>query len=77
MEMLPMSLYESGESNSSVSIAKLFENPNSFEGCESQLSVDELIFAICRWRRWAFLLIISIQILKRRDFYLNVCVSEI
>lgn len=51
--MYPMSLYESGESDGSVSLASLFDNPEGFEGCESQLSIDELIFAICRggWPR--------------------------
>lgn len=48
MEMLPMSLYESSESNGQVSIEKLFSDPKSFDGCNSDLSVDELIFAICR-----------------------------
>lgn len=53
MEMLPMSLGESGESNRSVSLSELFADPGSYDGCESELSVDELIFAICRggWPR--------------------------
>lgn len=53
MGMLPMSLYESSESNGTVSVSGLFENPEAFQGCESQLSVDDLIFAICRggWPR--------------------------
>lgn len=46
--MYPMSLYESGESNGTVSLLKLFENPNEFEGCISNLSMDNLIYAICR-----------------------------
>ena len=48
LQMYPMSLYESEESNGAVSLTELFENPESFEGCESLLSVDDLIFAICR-----------------------------
>jgi uncharacterized protein len=53
MGMLPMSLYESSESNGTVSVSGLFEDPEAFQGCESQLSVDDLIFAICRggWPR--------------------------
>ena len=53
MEMLPMSLHESGESNGTVSIAELFENPEGFSGCESPLELQDLIFAICRggWPR--------------------------
>jgi len=48
-----MSLFESGESNGTVSLKSLFADPASFEGCRSELTVDELIFAICRggWPR--------------------------
>lgn len=48
MKMYPMSLYESGESNGTVSLKKLFENPNSFRGCQSDLTIDGIKFAICR-----------------------------
>lgn len=47
--MYPMSLYESQESNGTVSLAKLFSDPHALnEGCESNLSIDQLIFAACR-----------------------------
>lgn len=51
--MYPMSLYESEESNGSVSLMELFNNPDNFDGCESDLTIDGLIFAICRggWPR--------------------------
>lgn len=48
MRMYPMSLFESGESNGTVSLKELFDNPNSFEGCKSELSIDDIKFAICR-----------------------------
>lgn len=48
LKMYPMSLYESEESNGTVSLINLFNNPNSFDGCESNLSIDDIIFAICR-----------------------------
>ena len=48
MMMYPMSLYESEESNGSVSLSELFNHPENFKGCKSSLSMDELIFAICR-----------------------------
>lgn len=48
MKMYPMSLYESGESNGTVSLKKLFDDPSSFSGCHSELSIDDLKFAICR-----------------------------
>ncbi len=53
LQMYPMSLFESEESNGTVSLLELFNNPDSFEGCESDLTIDGLIFAICRggWPR--------------------------
>lgn len=56
LQMYPMSLYESEESNGTVSLCSLFNDPEHFDGCESDLSVGELIFAICRggWPRALF-----------------------
>lgn len=53
LQMYPMSLFESEESNGSVSLTELFNHPDSFDGCASELSIDDLIFAICRggWPR--------------------------
>lgn len=48
MKMYPMSLFESGESNGSVSLKQLFDEPNSFEGCKSDLTIDGIKFAVCR-----------------------------
>ncbi|MCF0116887.1 MAG: ATP-binding protein [Bacilli bacterium] len=48
MKMLPMSLYESGDSNGEVSLIDLFNNPNVFPVCESNLTIDDLKFVICR-----------------------------
>lgn len=51
--MYPMSLYESGESNGTVSLLDLFNKGETFDGCQSSLSIDGLIFALCRggWPR--------------------------
>ena len=47
LKMYPMSLYESGESTGSVSLMNLFDGkPVEWE--ESKLSIDDLIYAICR-----------------------------
>ncbi len=47
--MYPMSLYESLESNGSVSLRELFNNPNAMvNGCKSNLSIPDLIYAACR-----------------------------
>ena len=48
LKMYPMSLYESEESNGSVSLIELFNHPESFDGCVSNLTIDDIIFAICR-----------------------------
>lgn len=49
LKMYPMSLYESEESNGTVSINELFNNPQVLDdGCMSDLSINDLIFAICR-----------------------------
>ncbi|MGI6710901.1 MAG: ATP-binding protein [Bacilli bacterium] len=48
MKMYPMSLFESNESNGTISLLELFDNPDSFDGCTSDLNLDDLIFAICR-----------------------------
>lgn len=48
LKMLPMSLYESGESNGAISLIDLFNNPDTFTECISDLDIDGLIFAICR-----------------------------
>lgn len=48
LKMYPMSLYESGESNGTVSLLNLFNKGETFDGCQSSLSLDGLIFALCR-----------------------------
>ncbi len=45
--MRPMSLFESQESNGSVSLADLFEGQHDIEGVSS-LSIEQIAFAICR-----------------------------
>ena len=48
MKMYPMSLYESGESNGTVSLRTLFDAPEQFDGCKSNLDMDNIIYSICR-----------------------------
>ena len=49
LKMYPMSLYESLESNGSVSLMDLFDGVEDLSnGCVSDLSIDDLIFAACR-----------------------------
>lgn len=49
LKMYPMSLYESKESNGSVSLLDLFDKKDLLEnGCVSDLTIEDLIFAACR-----------------------------
>ncbi len=49
LNMYPMSLFESGESNGTISLSRLFEDSSILdEGCSTELSIEELIFAACR-----------------------------
>ena len=48
IEMMPMSLYETEESNGSISLSELFNHPDTNIACKSNLSIEQLIFAICR-----------------------------
>jgi len=47
LRMFPMSLYESGESSGTVSLMDLFDGKD-IEWEESKLTIDNLIYAICR-----------------------------
>jgi len=49
LKMLPMSLYESRESNGKISLRELFDNPDyDFDGVTSDMQIEQLIFAACR-----------------------------
>ena len=49
MQMLPMSLYESLESNGRISLKELFDRPDlDIDGVTSDMSIENLIFAACR-----------------------------
>lgn len=79
MEMLPMSLFESGESSGQVSLKALFDDPGAYDGCESPLSVDALIFAICRggWPRAIRNKSARAQLALARDLFVQTCEVDI
>jgi predicted AAA+ superfamily ATPase len=79
LKMYPMSLYESGESNGEVSLHQLFYSPDSFTGCHSDLSVDELIFAICRggWPRAVNNTSRKSQLEIAKDLFRQTCCTDI
>lgn len=76
LTMYPMSLYESGESNGQISLTELFNNPSALdEGCESQLSVDDLIFAACRggWPSAIFKKSVKAKLLVAQSYFEGLC----
>lgn len=48
LKMRTMSLFESGESTGSVSLAALFDGTQDSEGFRSELQIDELAWILCR-----------------------------
>lgn len=48
IKMYPMSLYETKESNGKISIEQLFNGHHEINGIQSSLSIDGLVYAICR-----------------------------
>ena len=78
--MYPMSLYESQESNGTVSLAKLFSDPHALnEGCESNLSIDQLIFAACRggWPSSLQKKSDKAKLLVARSYFDSLCAEDI
>lgn len=75
LTMLPMSLFESEESNGTVSLRQLFDNPESFTGCHSELTVKQLIFALCRggWPLAVNNRTPRAQLAVARDLYRQTC----
>ena len=78
LSMYPMSLYESLESNGTVSIQQLFDEQDvDIDGLTSNLSVEELIFSACRggWPASLDTMTDEAKLLIARD-YLNVICDE-
>ena len=79
LSMYPMSLYESGESNGMVSLTELFNNPSALDdGCESNLSVDDLIFSACRggWPSSIFKKNDKAKLLVAQSYFEGLCREE-
>ena len=80
MKMYTMSLFESGESNGSISLKALFDDPAlDIDGIASELSIDELIFAACRggWPASLRRRSDSAKLLIARDYMRNICETDI
>lgn len=79
MDMYPMSMYESGESNGTVSLLELFDDPDGFDGCHSDLDIDGIIHAICRGG-WPYSLIQNDRersLLIAKDLFQQTCEVDI
>lgn len=48
LEMLPMSLWEYGESNGAISLQAMFDNPEEDIFAKSEMEIEDLIFSACR-----------------------------
>ena len=79
MKMYPMSLYESKESNGTVSLKELFDNPSSFNGCHSDLSIDNIKFAVCRggWPASLKAKTDNAKLAIAKDLFIQTCETDI
>jgi predicted AAA+ superfamily ATPase len=80
MTMYPMSLFESGESDGSISLQKLFDDPTlDFDGLTSSLSIEEIIFAACRggWPETLGSISDKAKLLIAKDYVNVICEKDI
>lgn len=78
--LYPMTLFETGESNGSVSLSKLFAEPDrQLGGCFSTLTLEELFFASCRggWPRCLALQEDEAKLEIARDYYRQICQKDV
>lgn len=80
MKMLPMSLWESGESNGKISLKELFDNKDlDIDGITSDMKIEDLIYAACRGGWPAFLNMKSdkAKLLIARNYVDVICRDDI
>lgn len=80
LKMYPMSLFESRESNGSISLRALFDDPGlDIDGVSSPLGVEELIFAACRggWPAALRRKSDAAKLMIAKDYLSNICESDI
>lgn len=78
--MYPMSLWETGESNGTVSLSKLFEDKSyNIDGCVNETDLDQLFFAVCRggWPRCLSLTSDDSKLEIARDYYRQIYQKDI
>ncbi len=80
MQMIPMSLWESCESNGKISLKDLFDNPDSdIDGIESDMTVEHLIFCACRggWPGTMNIKTDRAKLLIAKNYVKTVCSEDI
>lgn len=78
--MYPMTLWETGESNGSISLSKILEDEAyDFDGAMSQLTLEDLFFAACRggWPRSMALKNESAKLEIAKDYYRQIYQTDI
>lgn len=80
MQMIPMSLWESQESNGRISLRELFDNPDlDIDGVESEMTMENLIFSACRggWPGTLNIKTDRAKLLVARNYVKTVCSEDI
>ena len=80
INMYPMSLFESKESNGQVSLKKLFDGEEKLEkGCVSDLSLEQTIFSACRggWPYFSVVQNKEDQLELAKDYYYQIFTRDI
>ena len=80
LKMYPMSLFESLESNGSVSLIDLFNGTETLkDGCISSLTIDDLIFAACRggWPESVLIKDKEVQLAIPKDYFKQIYSEDI
>lgn len=80
MMMIPMSLWESGESTGQISLKELFDNPDlDIDGAISNMQVEDLIMAACRggWPATLDIKSEKAKLLVAKDYVDTVCRVDI
>lgn len=80
LKMLPMSLFESQESNGAISLKALFDNPEmDIDGVRSDLTIEQLVFAACRggWPGSLNRKSDKAKLLIAKNYFNSVCESDI
>ena len=80
MKMIPMSLYESKESNGKISLSELFDNPNlDIDGISSDMEIEDLIFSACRggWPACINIKSRKAQLMIAQNYVDTVCKEDI